>query len=686
MAKGIGSAGLIGLTHNVGKRESARQDMATMAAIVQMKKQDELEEQQAILQENAFYDRIRKESEQMLEGDRKEINKRARTLQAEIAQRIKLFGGSRAKFMANGGLGMMSDYQNKLLNSDEVATYKANKVNLERLMELQLKDMGDRILPKDMHSMEEYRKNGRGTITFGGIMHNYDMPDKDTIEFGRTTIPDEILNYKDNFARAMGNFLMEYPEREEELANMSDKDKYNLIRQYFASKNISVTGNRILTGTKYDQEGQGKGTGKDDIPFTQSGEWAYNMEYRVDENGNPIDTRSVKDIQDPRGKSMADHNIRVKGLIGNTPNKYVGKVKPTLGRRIKRNIVDLWTTPGLFGFLTKKFLLNQENMPAELRHDMRNAWRISKGNALSNQDVAAFTHYEFGDLTPDDDGYSYLNVGSGDFLANGVEVTNSSIFSGRKFKVVGGTTGYIVPSAHGGKDAIVVEPIDKYGKRDEERMENLYYTEEGADDAQAVRAPILILEDDEGNTIYRRVRIDGMSSQNNLGISIQHVGGEKANDLSDDQKENIQNIIDEQNRARNIRIERKARIKPSIKLDDPAFQEEGFKLKISQAYNYGGSANRRMNLVKAAHLAWKHFDPDYNISLGIEQNEFEKTFIDRFGFDKQLRNPNITDDEILNGVYRLMPQRSDGRQDTLEANLAWVQAMRNYLEALRTNK
>ena len=100
MGTGASSLGKVGLTHNVGKRESARADLATMGQLVQMKKQQEQEEQQAALIEQQYYEQIRKEADQMLSGDRKRINERSKSLQGQIRQQIKAFGDSRAKFMA----------------------------------------------------------------------------------------------------------------------------------------------------------------------------------------------------------------------------------------------------------------------------------------------------------------------------------------------------------------------------------------------------------------------------------------------------------------------------------------------------------------------------------------------------------------------------------------------------------
>ena len=212
MAQGLSSAGLTGLTHNVNKKESARQDLATMGQLVQLKRQQEAEEQQAAIIEQQYYDQIRQEAEEMLVGDRKRINERSKNLQGQIRKQIKAFGGSRSKFMASGGLAMLGDYTRNVLQSPEVAQYKANKQNLEQILDIQKKGFGHLLSARDMANLEEYNKNGQGNITFAGLKSEIVMPDKDTILFGKIATGSQILWNDKNYLKILGNFKIDNPD------------------------------------------------------------------------------------------------------------------------------------------------------------------------------------------------------------------------------------------------------------------------------------------------------------------------------------------------------------------------------------------------------------------------------------------------------------------------------------------
>lgn len=203
-------SGLEGLTQNVGKRQSARQDLNTMGQLLNLKKQDEAEEMQAAAMEQATYEKIHALSSEMLKGDRERINKKALELQNNIKEKIKMFGGSRASFIKNGGASVLADYSSNLMNSEEFLGYKDNKANLDKLLKMQMSGMGHLIAPEDYKNMVAYNLNGEGPITFSGVLNEITIPPQ-AFAYGHKLTPEEVLSVKDNRMKIYGNFQTIYP-------------------------------------------------------------------------------------------------------------------------------------------------------------------------------------------------------------------------------------------------------------------------------------------------------------------------------------------------------------------------------------------------------------------------------------------------------------------------------------------
>lgn len=220
-------AGYSGLYTNVNKRESAKQDLATLSVLNQEIKQQKAEKEQAQLKEQAYYEQISKFSDTLLAADRARINEKAKNMSSMIRNHLKQFGGDMTKFFENGGHKIMSDYKSSIINSEEASQYMDNKKNMERIIDMQQKGFGHLINPTDLFNLQNYQKNGGGKITFTGMLNEVKMPDPNFEIWGKEITPQRILHNEGNYAKFYANYKLTYPEAPEP----SEKDLLMFVSQ-----------------------------------------------------------------------------------------------------------------------------------------------------------------------------------------------------------------------------------------------------------------------------------------------------------------------------------------------------------------------------------------------------------------------------------------------------------------------
>jgi hypothetical protein len=664
MARGLVSAGRIGLAANLNKRESARQDMDTLSRLVQMKEQDEQAEMQAALAEQQYYERIRQETDKMLEGDRMQINKKAKAIQRQISDNIKLFGGSRKKFLASGGLGMLNDYSNTLLDSEEVQTYKANKVNLEKILDLKEKGMSDLILPRDMQALEDYQRNGRGTITYGGVMNQIEMPPNAAFTFGENAETMDIVMYKNNKTKLLGNMMMENPDKD--YSKLTQEQLDNEIMAYASAKGYSVPGTtkdttRMGGATSGVTSPRTSGSSKPaEVAETISGNLAYIFAK------DPGKTTSFEDMS--KGITHESNNPLLGTMIGHQKFDVITKVEPSLLERFGEAVHD--KIPGMD--IAKKYF--------GVEYDLENRYMVRGGVSFDGQMARAAAEHVFGQMTPDDEGYMniQINGGKGEYFGNGVLIENAEAFKNSRWKVEGMVGGYKANIQN--KDAMIMDAIDEHGNIAEDRQETMYDSYNKEAQVGGREAMFLLLKDQDGNMIYKEVPYEGYISQNNFGQSVEkHVG---SNDLSDEFKENYSKTQRRIEEANKVKIERGSR--PKIKVEQPIFQSPLFEQQIRQNFNFGTNGSRRMNLAKAFYLAMAQQGKS-DIEQMVTKDYFSTFVGEIFGFEKELKSKQITDSQLLNGLEQQIyaPQHSE-TADQLLKNRILIQTMRNYLNNLRT--
>lgn len=208
--------GLIGLTKSINSRESAVRDLSIlerMESNVQQKRDKEVIAQQ---QEQAFYEKMYAKADGMLEKDRKRINAKILQAQKQVRDHLDLAGGSRTRFMEQGGMSALNSISNSITRSDEAIRYEENKKNLAKIHELQEKGMGGLINPRDLETVEAYDKNEDGAaITYSGLMNEIEIPPSANFDYG-TDIPiEKIMVHGSNAVKLKQNYAMYYPDAPE---------------------------------------------------------------------------------------------------------------------------------------------------------------------------------------------------------------------------------------------------------------------------------------------------------------------------------------------------------------------------------------------------------------------------------------------------------------------------------------
>lgn len=208
--------GLLGLTKSVNSAESSMRDLSilqNMSNQVEGKRQQEVQAQQM---EEAAKEHFYQMSDQLLEKDRNRINKRMLDSQKQLKEALHDYGGSRSEFQANGGLSVINNIKNGIMRSDEASRYKSNKENLARIFKAQVEGMAHLIAPSDLKSVEDYHNNEDGAaISYSGLMAEIELPPSEAFDIGEQIPMHNILGYKGNAFKILGNYKMAYPDRPE---------------------------------------------------------------------------------------------------------------------------------------------------------------------------------------------------------------------------------------------------------------------------------------------------------------------------------------------------------------------------------------------------------------------------------------------------------------------------------------
>ena len=643
MGSAATSIGMAGLTANTGKRESARLDLETMGKMVQMKEADEAKEQQAALMEQQYYDRIRGEADKLLDGDRRAINEKAKSVQAEIRNNIRLFGGSRQKFMANGGMALIGDYSNQILDSPELQTYRKNKENLTRILDLKEKNMGHLLTPQDQMALEAYERDGRGTITYSGVMNEIEIPKSDLFDYGYQMTPMDIYLTGSNKMKLTANWMLENPDKGE--------PSQAQILAYAQAKGYGGRGSNE-NALKIKAQAQSAAATKDETLHTFSTSLFAGLA--------PQNVVSIDKVGTDEAFTFDEFLVNMIGKR-NWENKR-SQTDPTIFNSLA-NVVP-WGE-GDHGYQ----LRGAKQMPTGLEASLfkvQNAENyIIEGNIVKEFD-------------PMNTAAGMVFNGAGDLL-DGRDLTWSTETSYAKgdYELMG--TAVAFESVMKGKKTLVMDAVDESGKKDEDRTSSLYKTETGekTPEARPVMVNMLRRKDKFGydEYVYQKIDYDTQYKQAKLAEALG-----KVNELTDITKEGVQKAGDMQGMLSEEQLKQAS--KPNLPAQHNAFNQPLFE---EQMKAYSPSGTLRSNVARSFYLAYQDLrgeNFDMNSSLG--GNDFNK-MIEMLELQKHVKNPNYNDSEIISYFNQQMKTRATNKQEIYNADLITMK-MQNYLDLINSPK
>lgn len=152
------------------------------------------QKEQAALKMQMYDESVNKFADQLLAPDRNRVFQRAKVLKASVREMIKANGGNMKEFFANGGHEVMGNYKTSLVGSAESSQFLQNKQNIGFILKAMNEGKSHLISPVDQANFDDYMKNGKGRITYSGIMNEIKMPDASKYAYGQVIPTEDILN------------------------------------------------------------------------------------------------------------------------------------------------------------------------------------------------------------------------------------------------------------------------------------------------------------------------------------------------------------------------------------------------------------------------------------------------------------------------------------------------------------
>jgi hypothetical protein len=199
---------------SLNRKESKYRELATLQAFEKERENDQLQEQQSQIEYQKYEESVNEFSQSLLENDRNSIRKVHEEGKTYLREQLKMHGGSYKKFMANGGLRVISNYKNSIINSDESNRYADNSKNMARIIQARDSGKAHLISKKDLYSVNKYQTEGGGEITYSGLLSPVDQVDANAYGLGEDIPTDKILRYKNNYTAILGNYMRENPEKQ----------------------------------------------------------------------------------------------------------------------------------------------------------------------------------------------------------------------------------------------------------------------------------------------------------------------------------------------------------------------------------------------------------------------------------------------------------------------------------------
>ncbi len=647
--------GLLGLSNNIQTTDSAIRELSVLERMDKRMENDRQKEMAAQAYEQKAYEQAYQMSDKLLEKDRIRINKRIAKSQEMIQDHFRKTGGSRARFLEQGGLRVVSDLTNDIMRSDEAIRYQENKTNLARI--IAAKDAGKTHLinPRDLASAEDYENQPDGArITYSGLMNEVEIPPANQTDYGTEIDPMRILGFNANRAKITANYLAVKNKPDGTVPN--DAQLLNFIKeQGYGGYGSNTTKMQLAARSRKSSAGKSKKRIN-----TLTGQ-ASNL---------------YKDLNNIQKK----HGDIINKEYGGDINAYIQDNKDMGGK--------FWTnTTELSNPLMGRNRTSQDEEGFQFGFPQSDTFDYFKEDMVSLRGArGVFNGYE-ADIVKEIMGHEVVNnkiqnykPRRDDFSVNGRKV-GKNLDTG-EFKGNYNLEGIVLASNYmdkNGNEALVVNMHDDNGNIDESETQKI---RDGEGENKQIGYYIAMSKGDgeSKEVFYRKINMDDLSESNKLKGAI------KNNDISGTIEERKQddaaeNYINFQQEARKQQTEAviSAYDEPVFSSEqNPAFEDESYQFASSN-----GQDNRN-DLMKAFYMARSYVtNPDENpnpnqMKQQIESNEFTSAMgLDESGYQNLRNYHKYNDDEIITNYFENISRGED--PEIIQSNKMFAKTWKDLL-------
>lgn len=198
---------------SLGNKDRKYRELSLLQGMEQKLEQEKQQEIQSEVAYSQYEDQVNLFSQSLLEEDRKKIRGLHEKGQMFLREELKKHGGSYSEFMKNGGIRVLQNYKNSIINSEEALMYKKNAENLAHIIKARDAGKGGFINGVDLKNLEMYQANGGGEITYNGLLSPIEMPPASSYGLGHQIPPEQILKNKNNYSAILSNYMRENPDK-----------------------------------------------------------------------------------------------------------------------------------------------------------------------------------------------------------------------------------------------------------------------------------------------------------------------------------------------------------------------------------------------------------------------------------------------------------------------------------------
>lgn len=640
---------LSGLQTGINRRENANNELNSLERLYTLKKNEELEEQKAALAEQEYYKQIREKADKLLVNDRAKVNEKALSIQRDVRDYIKSFGGSRAKFMANGGMALMGSYSSKVLDSPEMKRYENNHANLIKLYDLQEKGLGHLIVPRDKANLDNYNKYQTGDLTYSGVMQDIVIPPSDLFESGKIISASDIMQYDQNKMKLISNYNLEYPDRRP-LIGDTREDMIELYNYVVLKGYTGIGSDKTKMQLEYSKKSRETSENKED----KKPEYIHTEAGVID---LLINKNELIDINGATQNSILTSEL-ANNLYGNTddvPFTFTTQSPMTMLGTATNNIVSLFgNTDTVYRPRGARsvFRGNEVQVFKSLNPDKY----LLEGNTIKDFDPTNASSAYYGDgsmISAETSKWSGNEKGDYEILTS---------FIGLKMKTKEGTS-------------IVMDAIDDNGKYNAERSAELY---DNVEDKKGKPSLFFLLKKkgetgQNVNSVYLEVPAYGAIQATKINGDLGAKADLSKATLEGQQKNEIYNDASEQQYV-------ELNSEPKIGYQREEFNNGLFKNQVEEFNIYGTNKSNFMKSYYMASLQTKG-PSNYNLNAAIEANTFKAVF-EHLGIDYLLKDKYTPNSRILTALEDAL-NKGETNPEYIRNNKVFVATMIKYLDIIK---